>query len=331
MKSELWSMKYAPKRVEDVKVNMKKGLKEKIINMKEGKIPHFIFSGVKGSGRTTFATLLAKKRLNNHPEAVKVLSGETSVTKDERKAIKKVAHISKKRLGNYSGNISGFPAFLHARAMEFLSTKPMMIPYKVMVIREFHHIDSQESFRRVMERYEYCRMMLISSNPSAIIDPIVSRCVYIQCKKVKVLDFLEEINRVAKGEGIEIPLNASKLLYSLYGGNIGASINAIQFHYLKNGEITRELIKKSPINPKISTVPIIQSAFDRSYALTLKHIDDLLGSVTPMELYSEINNEITLQELDDLDDVLRYMAREEMKLLHGKNPRIQLTNILMNM
>jgi len=327
---KIWSIKYTPKRVKDVKVNLPEDLKERLINMKEGKIPHFIFSGPSGSGRTTFARLLAKKRLK-YTDGFKVITGETSITSEEKKNVKKEGRVSKKRLGNYSGQISGFPAFLHARAMDFIVTKPVITPYKIMVIREFQHIDNQESFRRIMEKFEYCRMIFISSGPSSIIDPITSRCVYIPFKKIKIGDFLEEIKRVGNNEGIKIPLKVSKLLYSIYKGNLGASINALQLHFIEEGEITREIVKKKQINAVTSTIPLIQSAFDRSYALVMNKMNELLKVMSPMELYSEINSELVLQNLEDIDEILQYMAKEELKLLRGKNQRMQLINILMNM
>ena len=231
-----------------------------------------------------------------------------------------------------AGKSFAFPAFLHARAIEFITSKPIQSPYKILIVREFHLVRGQESFRRVMEKYPYCRMILTSTNPSSIISPIASRCVRIQFGKTKLSDFLGEIQRISAGEGIKIPMKVSKLLYSTFSGNIGISTHVFQLTLLKHRAITKDTISDALKTRSIpSMIPLLQASFDRSPSLIKRHLDALLKDINPREVYEFLNETISQQDLDDLGDILQYMAEKEIRLLRGYRKGVQLLNILMEL
>lgn len=325
----LWSVKHAPKSVEDSKINLGE-MKDRLMNMGDGLPPHIILSGPIGSGKLLFAKLWAKSKVKDIGDSIRVVSAETSLTKEERKSVK-IKRSGK--LGSFQSGSFGLPKFLHARCGDFIKSKPLRSPYKILIIREFHKIKKQESFRRIMEKdaYSHCRMILTTHNPSSILEPIESRCLSVEVKKMNFTDFNDEIKRVGNEEGFEVPLILSKMLYSTFNGNIGASVDAIQLSYIQNGSVTKDDVKKvlEKFQPP-SIIPLIQSAFDRSLGLVKRRLDDMLKFYDPMQLYVEINNEIATQNIEGLGDVLCYLARNEMKLIDCNDKRIQLIDILMN-
>lgn len=327
--NRIWSIKYAPQTVEESKINLGR-MKERLINMDAGLPPHLILSGPVGSGKLLFAKLWAKSRIKGGGDSIRIVSAETSLTKDERKLVK-VKRSGK--LGSFQSGSFGLPKFLHARCGDFIRSRPMQSPYKILIVREFHKLRKQESFRRIMERrdYSHCRMIFTTHNSSSILDPIASRCIRMEAKKMHFKDFNSELRRVGKGEEIKIPLEVSKMLYSVFNGNIGASINALQLSYIRSGTIEKEEIREIlKITQPPSLIPLIQSAFDRSLGLVKKQLDDILKFYDPMQLYVEISNEIASQNIEGLGEVLCYLANNEMKLINGNDQRIQLLSILMN-
>lgn len=329
---DIWSEKYTPKDINEIKVNLPQNLKKKLINMKPGAIPHMIFSGPVGCGKLIFSKFIAERRLEDPAETLKIVTGETKITKEEKDALKKSSNIKSSRIGSSAGSSVTWPSFLHARARDFIMTKPIFSPYKILIIREFHKIKNQESFRRIMERFGHCRIILTSSNPSTILDPIVSRCIWIQFKKININDFKTALQEVAKGEGLTLQDGEIKFLYSVLNGNIGAATNIIQTTYLTEEELSRATLKKAlSQDKKLSVIPILQAAFDKSLALLKKNLDFALASQDPITLYRRLNSELAQQEIDDLPELLMYMAKHEMDLIDCFDQRIQLTNILINL
>lgn len=331
--SKIWSIKYLPTTIEDVKVNLPGNMRGKLINMRKGTIPHLIFSGPPGCGKLTFATMLAKTRLSNIAETMKIITAETPITNEEKKKADKLKSVSSTTMGSLAGGRKkGLDPFLHVRAGDFMKNRPVSFPYKILVIREFQKIRNQESFRTAMEKYEHCRLILTTSNSSAIIDPIMSRCVTIPFRKVRVGDFVDALKRVVAGENVDVPVSSMKKLYSHFNGNIGAAVDTIQIIHISGKEVDANSITDVVKGRNRDLIiPLLQSSFDRSLPLIRKHLDSIMNELGAMELYEMLNDELAIQPIEDLPEILQYMARREFDLLRCNDPRILLTDILLNL
>lgn len=335
--SKIWKLKYAPKNITDQKVNITgEGMRRKLTEMDitDGMPPHMIFSGIQGCGKTTFASLWSQHHMKYNAEAIKIITAETRLNKQEKKKIKRI----KRQKSGMSGKIlHGLPKFLYARAISFLASRPIMSRYKILIIREFHKIRNQESFRRVMELYPYCRFILVTQSSGAILEPIKSRCITVKFGRIKFSDFMTEIKRVADGEGFEISLKEGKMLYSAYNGNIGASISVLQLTMLEHDKITKDTIKETMDSYKKPTVsPLIASAFKRSLASTKEKLDNLMYKLEPEEIYELVNDKFVYGDIAGMDDeelgmILRNMANNEERLIRCAHKRVQLLDIMMNL
>jgi replication factor C small subunit len=71
-------------------------------------------------------------------------------------------------------------------------------------------------------------MILLTSNISSVIDPILSRCTVFFFNRIDQNSFAKLLDGIAVKEGLTFKGNISKILYNATGGKIGESINILQ-------------------------------------------------------------------------------------------------------
>ena len=148
----MWTEKYRPRSLDDI-VDQ-----EEIVNrlksfVKARNIPHCIFAGPPGTGKTTAALCLAHDLYGpGYHEYVMELNAS-----DER-GINVVRETVK--------------TFARTRSIG-------EVPFKILILDEADNMtsDAQQALRRTMERYtETARFILIANYSGRIIEPIQSRC-----------------------------------------------------------------------------------------------------------------------------------------------------------
>ena len=136
--------------------------------------PHLILSGPHGTGKSTAVECFARSLYGENWElntsvfqtADLFLQGKALLEQDER-----YAHIYQKSqslINNFKHIIRWYAA-----------VRPLNAEYKLMVFEDAHTLtrDAQQGLRRVMERTSStCRFVFTTTNPSALIPAIRSRC-----------------------------------------------------------------------------------------------------------------------------------------------------------
>ena len=137
-------------------------------------LPHLILTGPHGTGKSTAVRCLSRAlyadnaELNTSVFPVSDLfsQGKSFLEKDDR-----YAHLYQKNLSL----IANFKYILKWYA----SLRPLDAGYKLMVFEDAHALtrDAQQALRRIMERTSNtCRFIFTTTNQSAIIPAISSRC-----------------------------------------------------------------------------------------------------------------------------------------------------------
>ena len=185
----IWTEKYRPRTFDDF-IGQEEVIKRVKAMVEQKNIPHMIFCGPAGVGKTTLSLIIAKTIFGDSwPENFLELNAS-----DER----------------------GIDV-IRVKVKEFAMTKAMGtdIP-KIILLDESDALtrDAQQALRRTMEQYSRStRFLFISNFFSKLIDPIKSRCAVF---KFKPLDFVHVdaiIDRVAKAEGVIVSSAARKLLF----------------------------------------------------------------------------------------------------------------------
>ncbi|MFX1355040.1 MAG: hypothetical protein ACFFGP_13875, partial [Promethearchaeota archaeon] len=93
----------------------------------------------------------------------------------------------------------------------------------------------QQGFRRLMESYgTNCRMILITTKISNIIDPIISHCQIFIISPTDFKSFKILISNISENESLKIDDEAIKLLYKITGGKIAKAIDLLQLSSIKS-------------------------------------------------------------------------------------------------
>ncbi|MFP3174458.1 MAG: AAA family ATPase, partial [Vulcanisaeta sp.] len=148
----LWVEKYRPSRIDDIidQDHVKTRIKE-LLALSD--LPHLIFFGPPGTGKTTMALAIAHE-LYGDSWRENVLELNAS---DERGI-----------------------AMIREKVKEFAKTLPTVkAPFKLVILDEADNMtpDAQQALRRIMEMYTTSvRFILLANYLSGIIEPIQSRC-----------------------------------------------------------------------------------------------------------------------------------------------------------
>lgn len=243
--SPIWRFKYLPKSLKEVcgREDIKERLAEII---KTQNFPHLLFIGQRGIGKTTIARLFAKEFLGHLFDAnFKLVYASEPLSEEERKAVKSEARISSNKIGSIAGEKFNPMPFLEAKVKPFVQLKVLGgAPFKVLLVNNFDLLQNeQQGFRRLMEIYgNNCRMILIATKISKIIDPIISRCQIFIISQVEYASFNNLLQNIAKQEEITITEEVIKALYSYSQGNLSKAIDLLQLCSTSGNQIDVEVL-----------------------------------------------------------------------------------------
>ena len=177
---ELWTEKYRPRDIEGY-VFRDQAQKEQVAGwIKAGMIPHLLFSGAPGVGKTTLAKILINQLGIDDYDVLEInASRENSVDTIRDK-------------------ITGF-----------VQTMPFG-DFKVVLLDEADYIspNGQAALRGVMETYHTSARFILTCNyPNRIIPALHSRCQGFHIERVDVTEFTARMATVLVTEGIEFDLD----------------------------------------------------------------------------------------------------------------------------
>ena len=332
----IWRIKYYPKNLDQIcgQTEIKKALKN-IIHQKN--FPHLLFIGAEGIGKTTLATLFSKEFLGTEFGAnFKLVYANLPLNEEERKQARSEAYVSTSKVGSIAGRRITTPAFIQIKVKPFAQLKVLgASPFKILVVKNFETLGSnQQGFRRLMETYgSNCRMILITTKISSVIDPIVSRCQIFLIHRVKLEHFAKLMSDIANNESLELSDESIEILYKISEGRIFQAIDLLQLSSVSGNKIDKNVIYENAQrfqNDLVRNLLLIslKGDFPKSRELARKILSNY--NYTTHELFKLILNEINKLPLSRYarSEMINLIAEADFRALNGRDSDIQISALL---
>src|SRR6056297_3512046 len=233
MKSEIWTEKYRPKTFnemvgQDETIKRVKALTDSI------NIPHLLFAGPAGTGKSTLALIIVKELFGKSWK-----DNYLELNASDERGINVVRE----------------------KVKNFARTKPLAnIPFKVIFLDEADALtpEAQQALRRTMENYSSnCRFILSCNFSSKIIDPIQSRCAIFRFRLLEKKDVEKVLKRIAKAENLQIDDEAISEIYEGSEGDCRRSINVLQSTASVSPNINKELVSTILADTKPKNIKVV--------------------------------------------------------------------------
>jgi replication factor C small subunit len=306
----LWVEKYRPKSLDEI-VNQREVVERLKVFVKERNMPHLLFAGPPGTGKTTAAHALAHDLYGeNYRQYVLELNAS-----DER-GINVIREKVKE--------------FARSRASEG-------IPFKIVLLDEADNMtgDAQQALRRLMELYTAStRFILLANYPSKIIDPIQSRCAFFRFTPLSRDDVVGRLRYIAEREAVEYDDEALDTIYEISEGDMRKAINILQAAAAM-GRVTVEAVFKVVGMARPREVrEMIKLALSGDFTKAREVMRKLMleYGLSGEDVVRQIHREIFSSELNIPEElrvmIADYLGEIHFRLAEGSDDDIQLSALI---
>ena len=309
MVSEIWTEKYRPSKFEDL-VGQNEIIKriESLTNSLN--IPHLLFAGPAGTGKSTLALIIVKElfKENWKENYLELNASDERGINVVREKVKNFART--KSLGN--------------------------VPFKIIFLDEADALtpEAQQALRRTMENYSStCRFILSCNYSSKIIDPIQSRCALFRFKLLEKKDIEKVIQKIVIREDLTITPEATEMIYEGSEGDCRRCINLLQSTSSVSPSITSELVSTILSDAKPRDVKIVLDyAVSGDFQKAREKLFDIMlrNSISGQDVVKAIQKEIWNLPVEPTIKVklTEKTGEAEFRIVEGSDPFIQLQALL---
>ena len=309
MSFEMWAEKYRPKRLEAM-VDQKSIVERLKSFVKSRNVPHCIFAGPPGTGKTTAALCLAR---DLYGESYREHLMELNAS-DER-GINVVRETVK--------------TFARSRSIG-------EIPFKILILDEADNMtsDAQQALRRTMERYtETCRFIMCANYSGKIIEPIQSRCAPFRFTFLPREEHDNYIKHIASSENVQLLPEGAEAIFEVCGGDLRKGINTLQAAASMNKPVDAKLVYSITGRANPSDVQkMLTTAIDGDFLGARKQLRDMIQKygVAGVDIIRQIHTEIFKAEIPEpwkikLADIV---GEIDYRLVEGSDEEVQLSALL---
>jgi replication factor C small subunit len=307
----MWTEKYRPTKLNEI-IGQKPITDRLKKFLTERDLPHLLFSGPAGTGKTTAILAFAHE-----------LYGE-----------------------QFPGNFLELNAsdergidVIRNRVKSFARTRPLGdAPFKIISLDEADSLtrDAQHALRRTMERYvTSCRFCLIVNYSSRIIDPIQSRCAIFRFPRLGEKQLKKRIHYIAEQEKVELSEDGTQAILYVSGGDMRRAINVLQAAAVTKKQVDADAVYATTGKARPEDVrEMISFALNGDFLEAQNKLRNLLvwQGLSGSDIVRQIHLEVLKLGVDEKVKVqlVSLVGEAEFRLTEGADPEIQLSHILAN-
>lgn len=310
MNEEIWVEKYRPQTLKDV-IGQEAITSRLQAYVQTKNVPHLMFAGPPGTGKTTSAIAMAKEL---YGDAWRENFAELNAS-DER------------GIGVVRGRIKDF-----ARTA---SPNPV-VPFKIIFLDEADSLtnDAQSALRRTMEKYAgTCRFVLSCNYSSKIMDPIQSRCAVFRFRPLQKEDIKKFVRKIAKLEKIEVDADGLEALLYVGQGDMRRVVNTLQVASAGGRAVTSESVYTTTATARPEDVKeMLEIAISGNFLQARDKLDELLINygLSGEDIVRQIHRcvfDLTVPDKIKIE-LVEKVGETDFRIVEGAHERIQIESLL---
>ncbi len=305
----MWTEKYRPKKLNEI-VGQKPITDRLKKFLKERDLPHLLFAGPAGTGKTTAIIAFAYELYGDQ-----IQGNFIELNASDQRGID----------------------VIRERVKSFARTRPLGdVPFKIISLDEADNLtrDAQHALRRTMERYvTSCRFCLICNYSSRIIEPIQSRCATFRFPRLDEKELQKRINYIAKKENVELTDEGIQAILYVSGGDLRRAINVLQAAAVTTKQVNADSVYETTGKARPEDVrQMLNLALRGGFLEAQEKLRNLLiwQGLSGTDIIRQVHREVMRLGIDEIIKVqlVEIVGEAEFRLTEGADPEIQLSHIL---
>ncbi|MCL4331754.1 MAG: replication factor C small subunit [Candidatus Thermoplasmatota archaeon] len=305
---DIWTEKYRPRKLSDI-VGQDEIIRKLQSFVRHRELPHLIFAGPAGVGKTTAALSVAIE-----------LFGE-----DWRDNFLELNASNERGIDVIRDNVKDFARIMPSNGLGF----------KIIFLDEADQLtpEAQAALRRTMELYSSATRFIFSCNYSSqIIPPIQSRTVVMRFRPIRPEDMKKRIEVIAKQENFTIDDDAMAAITEISEGDMRKALNILQT-IKSSGEMTASRIYEisGMANPK-QYKSLLSKALSGLFDDARETLDSMMieQGLSGIDIVRGIHSVVRKELISPRQklQIIMALGESEFRIVEGSSDTIQLDALM---